>query len=222
MTWGERRHGSHSEGSLEAPHTTWYLGEGATHSGFQLFYLLQNPSPQTAEVTVTYLLPEGRAPKVETYQVAPESRRTIWVNLIEGLEATDISATIHATRPNVVERAMYRDAEGETWAAGHGGAGLTGRSNSGCLARARPVRTSTSSSCSATPTRPAHVRATYLLPEGAPVVKEYTLARPEPDDAVRRCRGPAAPGHRRLNRHRGARRCADCCRAVHVVGTAMG
>ena len=77
MTWGERRHGSHSEGSLEAPHTTWYFGEGATHSGFQLFYLLQNPSPQTAEVTVTYLLPEGRAPKVETYQVAPESRRTI-------------------------------------------------------------------------------------------------------------------------------------------------
>ena len=84
----------------------WFLGEGATHSGFQLFYLLQNPSPQTAEVTVTYLLPEGRAPKAETYRVAPESRRTIWVDLIEGLEATDVSATIEASRPIVVEQAM--------------------------------------------------------------------------------------------------------------------
>ena len=176
MTWGERRHGSHSEGSLEAPQTTWYLGEGATHSGFQLFYLLQNPSRQTAVVTVTYLLPEGRAPKVETYLVAPESRRTIWVNLIEGLEAADISATIEASQPIVVERAMYRDADGETWAAGHGGAGLTGRSNTWVFGEGATGPYFDLFILLGNPdARPAHVRATYLLPEGAPVVKEYTL-----------------------------------------------
>ena len=40
-------HGSHGEHALEAPATTWYFAEGATHSGFDLFYLLYNPSTTT-------------------------------------------------------------------------------------------------------------------------------------------------------------------------------
>ena len=34
---------------------TWYLAEGATHSGFNLFYLLQNPNAAEALVRVRYL-----------------------------------------------------------------------------------------------------------------------------------------------------------------------
>ena len=44
MTWDARGYGSHAETSIAAPATTWYLAEGATHSGFNLFYLIQNPN----------------------------------------------------------------------------------------------------------------------------------------------------------------------------------
>ena len=42
MTWDARRYGAHAETSIEAPATTWYLAEGATHGNFDLFYLLLN------------------------------------------------------------------------------------------------------------------------------------------------------------------------------------
>ena len=38
--------------NVTAPRTTWYLAEGATHSGFDLFYLLENPGDTQAEVKV--------------------------------------------------------------------------------------------------------------------------------------------------------------------------
>ena len=40
---GDGHYGSHAERSVTAPATTWYLAEGATHSGFDLFYLLAEP-----------------------------------------------------------------------------------------------------------------------------------------------------------------------------------
>ena len=36
--------------------------EGATHSGFDLFYLVQNPNAEPVEVEVTYLRPSPAAP----------------------------------------------------------------------------------------------------------------------------------------------------------------
>ena len=44
MSWDARGFGSHAETSIGAPSLTWYLAEGATHGGFDLFYLLQNPN----------------------------------------------------------------------------------------------------------------------------------------------------------------------------------
>ena len=41
MTWDARGYGSHAETAVAAPTPTWYLAEGATHSGFQLFYLVR-------------------------------------------------------------------------------------------------------------------------------------------------------------------------------------
>ena len=40
-------YGSHAETSIAAPQTIWYLAEGATIGGFELFYLLQNATAQT-------------------------------------------------------------------------------------------------------------------------------------------------------------------------------
>ena len=53
MTWGNG-YGSHAETGVGKKGTRWYLAEGATHSGFQLFYLLQNPNTSWATVQVEF------------------------------------------------------------------------------------------------------------------------------------------------------------------------
>ena len=54
-----------------SPSLTWYLAEGATHSGFELFYLLQNPNATTSRVKVRYLRPLG-VPLEKTYDTGAE------------------------------------------------------------------------------------------------------------------------------------------------------
>jgi hypothetical protein len=80
MKWGEGGYGSHAEGSIAAPDTRWFLAEGATHSNFALYYLIQNPNTQLARVTARFLLPGGQPPLVRTYDVPPLSRFNIYVN----------------------------------------------------------------------------------------------------------------------------------------------
>ena len=80
MTWDATGYGAHAETSVAAPAPTWYLAEGATHSGFDLFYLIQNPHPtDAAEVRVRYLRPSG-APLEKVHVVPAHSRATIWVD----------------------------------------------------------------------------------------------------------------------------------------------
>ena len=71
MTWGGT-YGAHTETAVASPATIWYLAEGATHSGFNLFYLLQNPNTTEAQVRVRFLRPRG-APAGEDLRAA---RRT--------------------------------------------------------------------------------------------------------------------------------------------------
>jgi len=118
--------GSHAETGIPAPSTTWYLAEGATHGGFDLFYLLQNPGDAAANITVNYLLPAPLAPMGKTYVVGPHTRRTIWVDAEDpALSATDVSAKITSDRPIVVERSMYYGTATQPFAAGHNGAAVT-------------------------------------------------------------------------------------------------
>lgn len=125
MTWDAGGYGSHAETSVAAPSTRWYLAEGATHSGFQLFYLLQNANPAPATVSIEYLLPSG-APITQEYVVPANSRETVWVNTINAtLASTDVSATIDSDLPIIVERAMYLNRPGQMFAAGHESAGVT-------------------------------------------------------------------------------------------------
>ena len=126
MTWDSRRYGAHAETSIEAPATTWYLAEGATHGNFDLFYLLLNASGVDTTATVKYLRPSPLPPIVKTYTVPANGRKTIWVD-DEGpdLAETDVSAVITSDQPIVVERAMYSSLGGVPFAAGHGGAGVT-------------------------------------------------------------------------------------------------
>jgi Tol biopolymer transport system component len=126
MTWdvSHGSYGSHLETSIDAPSTTWYLAEGAT-GGFSLYYLLQNPGAAPASVTVDYLRPGSLPVLTKTYTVEAHSRFTIDVAGEDaGLRATEVSAKITSTTPIVVERAMYRSAPGQLFAAGHDGAGV--------------------------------------------------------------------------------------------------
>ncbi len=176
MEWDTTRYGSHAETGVPSPAFTWYLAEGATHSGFDLFYLFSNPSDAQAQVTVTYLLPTG-APIARTYDVGPRSRFNVWVNREAPiLASTDVSAVVTATVPIVVERAMYLSAGGKLFNAGHDSAGVTAPSPRWFLAEGATGDYFDLFVLMANPTdTAATVDATYLLPDGTTVARTYTV-----------------------------------------------
>ncbi len=99
----------HASSAVAAPALDWFLAEGATGSFFDEFILLANPSSTTALVQVDYLLPDGMViPKA--YELAPESRTTIWVDQEHPwLFDAAVSARIHGLNgvPFVAERSMW-------------------------------------------------------------------------------------------------------------------
>ncbi len=176
MSWDSRGYGGHTETALHAPAPAWYLAEGATHSGFNLFYLIQNPNPEDVDVMVTFLLPTG-APISRTYSVAARSRFNVWVNA-EGppLDRTDVSAVITSARPIIVERAMYLDVPGQLFAAGHESAGVTAPSTEWFLAEGATGPYWDLFVLIANPgSAEAQVEATYLLPDGTTLTRPYTV-----------------------------------------------
>jgi IPT/TIG domain len=178
MRWDRvSRSGAHAETSSPAPSLVWYLAEGATHGSFDLFYLLQNPSStQTAQVQIRYLLPAG-PPIVQTVNVAPNSRSTVYVDEQPGLSAIDVSAVLTSLNgvPIIVERAMYSSAAG-TFAAGHDSAGVTSPSLEWFFAEGSTGSFFDTFVLLANPNdSPANVHATYLLPSGQTVQKDYVV-----------------------------------------------
>ena len=87
----------------------WYLAEGYTGSNassgdFEEYVLMQNPNPEAANVSVTFMLPDGR--KVErAWRVTANSRFTVAVDDI--LPNSEVSTHVRADRKIAVERAMY-------------------------------------------------------------------------------------------------------------------
>jgi uncharacterized protein (DUF1800 family) len=177
MSWDADRYGSHAETAVTGPALVWFLAEGATHSGFALFYLLQNPGAAAADVTITYLLPSG-SPLVRRYEVAPRSRFNVWVDVEDPtLASTDVSATITSSVPIVVERAMYLDAPGQQFAAGHASAGVTAPATQWFLAEGATGQLFDLFVLLANPAeRDAAVTATFLLPDGSTVTTSTTVA----------------------------------------------
>ena len=177
MLWTSAFYGSSAETSVASPSTLWFLAEGATHGGFDLFYLLQNPSATTsASVEIRFLRPSGD-PIVRTYTVPPSRRLTVYVDEVPGLEATDVSARFLSAVPIIVERAMYYSRPGAPFAAGHASAGVTDTAGRWFLAEGATGSFFNMFLLLANPSGgPADVRITYLRPRGAPIVKTRTLA----------------------------------------------
>lgn len=179
MKWNATGYGSHAETSLSTPSSTWYLAEGATHSGFSLFYLVQNPHETAAEVDVTYLRPQPAPPVVRHYTVPAGSRFTIFINQIEGLESTDVSAVVRSTNgvSTIVERAMYLNTGTQTWGAGHASAAVRAPSTRWFLAEGATGDFFDFFVLVANPSdSDAPVRATYLLPGGQTLVRDYVVS----------------------------------------------
>jgi N-acetylmuramoyl-L-alanine amidase len=100
--------GGHDSPGFTAPGTRWYLAEGHTGDKIDTYVLLQNPNGAPARASVTYMLPRGAA-KTVGYDLLPNSRKTIHVNRVPGLEDTDVSFMIASDRPILAERSMYFD-----------------------------------------------------------------------------------------------------------------
>jgi hypothetical protein len=171
-------YGAHSETGIEAPRPVWYLAEGATHSGFNLFYLLQNPTDTVAEVLVRYMLGSGQVIE-RVHFVAARARTNIWVNKDDpALEAAEISAHLVSVNdvPIVVERSMYLNTGGQLFTAGHNSGGVNEPATRWFLAEGATGTYFDTFILVANPgTSPANVTVTYLLPSGAPVMLPYTV-----------------------------------------------
>ncbi len=180
VRWGAGEFGAHGERAATGPAERWYFAEGATHSGFQLFYLLQNPGTEPSTVTMTYLRPSPVPPLVRTLVVAPGARHTIWANHDEvdattPAGGTDSSVIVEADRPIVAERAMYTSRP-RSFEAGHGASGVTSPSTRWFFAEGATGPWFDMYLLLANPSAtPATVWVTYLLPDGASAPHPWTV-----------------------------------------------
>ncbi len=226
MTWDARSYGGHAETAGAEPSLSWYLAEGATHSGFDLFYLLQNPQTQEADVEITYLLPSPGAPLVRQYRLPATSRTTLWVDFEDArLAATDVAAVIRSTNgvPILVERAMYLSQAGRTFAAGHAGAGVIAPRRAWMLAEGATGPFFDLFVLVANP-GDAEAEVTMQLP---PAGRPHGRADPprrgeEPPDNLGGHGRPRARGHRGVDPRRVPQRRAHRRRARDVVARADG
>lgn len=191
MSWGaDAPYGSHGERALTSPSTEWYFAEGATHSGFDLFYLLYNPADVSAAVRVRYLRGTG-GPLEKIYEVGPGQRFNVWVDLetFGGqalLADADVSARIEVLNavPIIAERAMYRSTPnvpsstpGALFAAGHESAGVTAPAMSWFFAEGATNDFFDLFILIANPhDDPSTVRARFLLGDGRTFTKDYVVA----------------------------------------------
>lgn len=178
MSWDSTGYGAHAETAIAEPAQVWYLAEGATHSGFDLFYLIQNPNGQDAHIRVRYLLPVGD-PIEKAYVVAANSRFNIWVDLEhERLAQTDVSAIVTSTNgvPVIVERSMYMNAGGRPFGAGHNSAGVSAPATRWFLAEGATGNFFDEFVLLANPERTtANVRASFMLPDGDVIIRNYSV-----------------------------------------------
>ena len=181
MEWGidpvtGHGYGSHLETATGSPSTTWFLAEGSTVLGFDLYYLLQNPQSAVAHVTVRYLLSSGTV-ITRTYDMAPRTRTTIFVNVVPGIEETDVSGDISANVPIIVERAMYRNTPGQHYGLGTVSIGVTAPATRWFLAEGATGSWFDLYVLFANPSATdAHLTAEYAKEDGTVITRNYVVA----------------------------------------------
>lgn len=99
----------------------WYFAEGTTREGFDEYLTFMNPNEAATLFEVRYCF-SGGATLDRAYSAPAKTRMTIRVNDVVGPDK-DVSCTIHAENPLVVERPMYfyytSPISGGVWQGGH-------------------------------------------------------------------------------------------------------
>ncbi len=133
FNYGGKMPGGDASIGLAATSPSWFLAEGYTGAGFDTWLLLANPSEETAQVKVTYLR-ESSGPLEQYYDLPPQSRTSINVNVVPDLGQTGVSVQVESANGVgvVAERAMYFDNTGLK--GGSQGVGITAPGTSWFLA----------------------------------------------------------------------------------------
>jgi Ca2+-binding RTX toxin-like protein len=153
---------------------SYTMAEGATGGFFDTDILLANPNSSRAPVVITYLKGDGST-ITQNLDLPATSRTTIGLDSVAGLENAEVSTTVTSTNalPLVIERTMRWDATGygahteratdapaTTWFFAEGSQGFFET----YVLLANPG------------TAPNDATITFLLENGAPVVKTFPLA----------------------------------------------
>jgi autotransporter-associated beta strand protein len=127
MSWDATGYGAHTDHAAEALSQKWYFAEGS-QGFFQTYLLLANPQAAANSATVRYLK-DGGVTVERTYDLTPQSRRTIDISTDADLVGTNFGMEVTFTQPGMAERAMYF---GTTpfFSGGHESAGVTQTSQS--------------------------------------------------------------------------------------------
>ena len=113
-TWG------HDSIGVTAGARHWYLAEGCTGNSFETWILVQNPGDGTADITLTYMTPEGTV--AGTTETLPAHSRKTYNVADVAPNAWEVSTKVDSNRPVIAERAMYGN--NRTWA--HDSIGASG------------------------------------------------------------------------------------------------
>jgi hypothetical protein len=114
---------SHDSFGVTTPGTRWALAEGRVggDDGAQTYILLSNPGSTAGIATLTFLRMDGTT-LAKTVDVPAAGRATFGVTGPDGaapeLVNEAFGTLIESTQPIVVERSLYSNANGVTWAAG--------------------------------------------------------------------------------------------------------
>ncbi len=105
--------GNHCTKGSSSTSTTWYLAEGSTASGFDMWLLLLNPNSSAATVTLTFYTEGGSRIIAPAVTVPATSRYSYHVNsnLTNLSDSNGFATSVSSDQAIVVERSLY----GSNW-----------------------------------------------------------------------------------------------------------
>ena len=117
-----RWQGGTDAAGAQAPASRWYLAEGYTSDNFDEFVLVLNPEEGPVTVNMTFMR-EGDTPVYAAFDVGAESRFTLNLKDVPGLQNASVSTLVEATGDVICERSMYFNYNG--YIGGHNAMGVT-------------------------------------------------------------------------------------------------
>jgi len=162
--------GGHVSAGAAYTSSVWHFAEGYTDFGN--WFLLMNPNPVPAKAKVTFFKESG-GPIVQTYDLKPTSRFTLYANKVIGAPETSFSISIEADQPIVAERSFYRAGS----AAGYSAVGVAVPSSTWLLPDSSTAYPFSEYLLLANPgASAASVAITFAPESGAALTRTYTVA----------------------------------------------